>query len=82
MRISEDTKSEIICLLQDGHTGKEISEMIGVSQVTVSRIRQKLDSELLKQDKKFPEDLIQEWEALNRIGREYQEKKSRKENRE
>ena len=76
MRISEANKSEIIYLLQNGHTGKEISEMVGVSQVTVSKIRQGLDKDQLKQDKKFPDDLLPEWLAHNRIGREYRAKKA------
>ena len=76
MRISEENKSEIIYLLQNGHTGKEISEMVGVSQVTVSKIRQGLDKDQLKHDKKFPDDLLLEWLALNRIGREYRAKKA------
>ena len=80
--ISDEKKEKIKKLINEGYMHKEIAEMMGVGRTTVGRIAQKMKDEAGIEagplaHKHFPADLRPQWEALNKIGREYRRKKKK-----
>ena len=62
-------------MIASGASTREIAEVTGASKSTVNRLRKIPDPEASIKLKVFPEDLLPQWQQLNRIGAEYRKGK-------
>lgn len=78
--VDEKTKEQIRQLVDVGFSWSKIAQITGVSRSTVSRVANNTNQKKPKGERVrvFPSDLRPQWEALNKIGREYREKKNRR----
>lgn len=75
MAITEEQRQEVEKLLREGCTGVYIRKVTGVSEMTISHIKNQIMPLNEDSKKQFPKDLLPQWLALNEIGRRYREQK-------